>query len=153
MLQQNLGRRPIVWALTSGRSFAGLAEYVVQRGLGFELLTAAPDTTDAGLDLHRLTSVPLDVGATERLLFETYRFAGLLEHGADRLEPTSAGIATTLALPAAQLAYAFAARGERQKLERAMNRAVALSPNPELHAALRALLADVGSAAPGTRRP
>ena len=30
---------------TAGRSFAGLGDYVVQRGLGFELLPARPDTT------------------------------------------------------------------------------------------------------------
>ena len=35
VVQQNLGRRPIVWAVTAGRGFAGLGEYVVQRGLGF----------------------------------------------------------------------------------------------------------------------
>ena len=45
VIQQNIGRRPIVWAATTGRSFAGLGDYVVQRGLGFELLTAPPDTT------------------------------------------------------------------------------------------------------------
>ena len=53
VIQQNLGRRPIVWAATAGRSFAGLGDYVVQRGLGFELLAARPDTISPQLDLHR----------------------------------------------------------------------------------------------------
>jgi hypothetical protein len=38
IIRQNLGRRPIVWAMTTGREFAGLADFVLQRGLGFELL-------------------------------------------------------------------------------------------------------------------
>ena len=84
VIQQNIGRRPIVWASTAGRSFAGLGEYVVQRGLGFELLTARPDTSLPGLDLHRLTGVPLDVPTTERLVFDTYRYGELVQPGHQR---------------------------------------------------------------------
>src|SRR6185312_7529035 len=37
VVQQNVGRRPIVWAITTGREFGGLADYVVQQGLGYSL--------------------------------------------------------------------------------------------------------------------
>jgi hypothetical protein len=137
VIQQNLGRRPIVWAATAGRSFAGLKDYVVQRGLGFELGTALPDSTSPDLDLHRFAGVPIDVPTTDRLVFDTYRYAELLERGAEDLESTSASVAATLGLPPALLVYAHASRGERDPMQRAMNMATALSPNPDLRAALQ----------------
>ena len=118
LVQQNLGRRPIVWGATAGRSFAGLGDYVVQRGLGFELLPERPDTTSGDLDLHRLTGVPLDVRATERLVFDTYRYGELASRGAEELESTSASVAATLGLPPALLVYAYAGRRDRSRAAR-----------------------------------
>ncbi|HET9039415.1 MAG TPA: DUF2723 domain-containing protein [Gemmatimonadales bacterium] len=140
VLQQNLGRRPIVWAATAGRTFAGLGEYVVQRGLGFELLATRPDTTSPDLDLHRFAGVPMDVPATDQLVFETYRYGELLERGSRGLESTSASVAATLGLPPALLVYAHAGRGETDRMRQAMDMAVALSPNPDLRAALQAVI-------------
>jgi hypothetical protein len=155
VIQQNLGRRPIVWAATAGRSFGGLGEYVVQRGLGFELLSARPDSTAPALDLHRLAGVPLDVPTTERLVFDTYRYAGLLERGADDLESTSASVAGTLGFPPALLVYAYAGRTGPTRLERALDMAGRLSPDPGLREALRRVrdeaLRDTGS--PAGSRP
>lgn len=137
VIQQNIGRRPIVWASTAGRTFAGLKDYVVERGLGFELGTALPDTTSPDLDLHRFAGVPIDVPTTDRLVFDTYRYGELLERGAEGLENTSASVAATLGLPPALLVYAHAARGDLDLMRRAMKLAVALSPNPDLRAALQ----------------
>ena len=89
VVQHNAGRRPIVWSVTTGSGFAGLRDYVVQRGLGFELRTSPPDTTDPNLDLRRLAGAPLDLAGTERLVYDTYRYAGLLKRGATELDPTS----------------------------------------------------------------
>jgi Protein of unknown function (DUF2723) len=139
LIQQNLGRRPIVWAITTGRSFGGLAQYVVQQGLGFRLEQAAPDTTNPALDLHRLATVPLDVPTTERLVYETYRYAGLSERGEEPLETSSAGIANSLTYPAVQLAYAYSARRDTSRVERALDFALSLSPNPEIRASLQSL--------------
>ena len=61
VVRQNLGRRPVVWASTTGKGFGGLGEYVVQKGMAFRVLTAPPDTTSPDLDLHRLAGVPLDI--------------------------------------------------------------------------------------------
>jgi hypothetical protein len=147
VIQQNLGRRPIVWAASAGRTFAGLSDYVVQRGLGFELLPSRPDTTSSDLDLHRLAGVPLDIPTTERLVFDTYRYAELPERGAEGLESTSASIAATLGLPPALLVYGYESRGGRRRMERALALAVSLSANPGLRAALQSV---VDSAAPDT---
>jgi hypothetical protein len=136
LVQQNIGRRPIVWAVTAGRGFAGLGDYVVQRGLGFELGTALPDTTDPALDLRRLAGAPLNLPATETLVYRTYRYAGLLEAGAVGLDPTSASAAASLSLPFVQLVYAHQGRGDREKARRALAGALQLSPNPEMREAL-----------------
>ncbi|HVD33366.1 MAG TPA: hypothetical protein VNC19_07290, partial [Gemmatimonadales bacterium] len=136
VVQHNVGRRPIVWAITSGKGFGGLGEYVVQQGLGFALRTARPDTSSPSLDLRRLAGAPLDIPTTERLLWETYRYAGLLEGDVTKLESTSASIASTMSLPYTQLAYAYSERGQYDKMERVLDRAMRLSPNPALRAAL-----------------
>ncbi|MEO8090224.1 MAG: DUF2723 domain-containing protein [Gemmatimonadales bacterium] len=136
VVQQNVGRRPIVWAITAGREFAGLSAYVIQQALGFSLQTAKPDTTAPWLDLRRLAGAPLNVPLTERLVWDTYRYAGLLEGDATRLESTSAGIAATLSFPFVELAYGFSDRGQVDKMQRALDYAFRLSPNPALRAAL-----------------
>jgi hypothetical protein len=58
IVQHNAGKRPVVWSVTAGTGFAGLRDYVVQRGLGFELRTSPPDTTNPNLDLRRLAGAP-----------------------------------------------------------------------------------------------
>jgi len=143
VIQQNLGRRPIVWGATAGRSFAGLGDYVVQRGLGSELLSERPDTTAGNLDLHRLAGVPLDVPTTERLVFETYRYGDLARKGAEGLESTSASVAATLGLPPALLVYAYAETRDLPRMRRAANLSAALSGSRELRAALEAVVDSV----------
>jgi hypothetical protein len=140
LIQHNAGRRPIVWSVTAGSGLAGLRDYVVQRGLGFHLETSPPDTTDPDLDLRRLAGSPLHIPDSESLVYQTYRYAGLLERGATDLDPTSASAAASLALPLVQLVYAHQARGDRERMERALQHAVNLTPNPELQRALEELL-------------
>lgn len=139
VVQQNIGRRPIVWAITAGREFSGLGEYVIQQALGFALRTARPDTTLPTLDRRMLAGAPLDIPTTERLVWETYRYAGLLEGDVSTLESTSASIASTLSFPFVQLSYAYSSRGNEEKLQRALEYALRLSPNPALRAALMEL--------------
>jgi hypothetical protein len=139
VVQQNVGRRPIVWAITTGREFGGLAEYVVQQALGYSLRTAPPDTTSPALETRRLAGAPLDIPTTERLVWDTYRYADLLNSDATKLESTSASIASTLSLPFTQLTYAYSARGQQEKMLRALERAMKLTPNPALRTALTEL--------------
>ena len=136
IVQHNAGKRPIVWSVTAGTGNAGLRNYLVQRGLGFELRTAPPDTTDPDLDLRRLAGAPLHLPATEELVYDTYRYAGLLEHGSTGLDPTSASAAASLALPAVQLVYAYESRGDTERMKRAIGVASKLTPNPQLRDAL-----------------
>jgi hypothetical protein len=143
LVQQNLGRRPIVWGATAGRSFAGLGDYVVQRGLGYELLPERPDTTNGDLDLHRLTGVPLDVRATEQLVFSTYRYGKLASRGARELESTSASVAATLGLPPALLVYAYVGRRDRSRMREAAELSSNLSGSRDLRAALQAIVDSV----------
>jgi hypothetical protein len=49
-------------------------------------------------------------------------------------------VAGSLALPPVQLVYAYQAREDRKAMERALRYAEALSPNPDLRAALLDLL-------------
>ncbi len=112
---------------------------MIQQALGFSLQTAKPDTTSAWLDHRRLAGVPLNLALSERLVWDTYRYAGLLEGETTRLESTSAGIAATLSFPFVQLAYAFSDRGQLEKMQRALDYALRLSPNPALRAALTEL--------------
>ena len=149
IIRHNIGRRPILWSVTTGRGFAGLGEFVVQRGLGFELLSTLPDTTSPTFDLHRFGGVPLDLPITERLVWDTYRYAGLLERGTDSLETTSASVAASLTLPFAQLVYAYADRGDRQAMLRAADRAGRLSPDPRVRSALRAVAESVAAGGGG----
>jgi len=139
IVQQNISRRPIVWAITTGREFGGLSEYVVQQGLGYSLRSSAPDTTSPALDTRRLAGAPLDIPNTERLVWDTYRYAGLLDGDVTQLESTSASIAATLSLPFTQLTYAYSARGQQDKLSQALGRAMQLTPNPALRSALAEL--------------
>jgi hypothetical protein len=139
VVRENIGKRPIVWAITTGREFAGLEDYVVQQGLGFALRTSPPDTTSSAIDNRKLAGAPLDIPTTERLLWETYRYAGLLQGDVTKLESTSASIASTLSLPYTQLSYVYSARGQTDKLMRTLERAMQLTPNPALRAALAEL--------------
>ncbi len=138
-IQQNFGRRPIVWALTALGNNYGLDRFMVQRGLGVSLEAAPVDTTAPAFDLRRLMSVPLDVPATERLMLEVYRYADLLNHPHRELESTSNGIASTLGLPFTQLGYAMEQRGDTAKVIRYLELASHLSNNPAVTQALERL--------------
>jgi hypothetical protein len=135
IVHQNLGRRPIVWSVTTGREFAGLAEYVVQQGLGFRVEHEAPDDADPRL-YFAPGWAPLDVPLTGTLVDRTYRYADLERaSGAGARaasDPTAAGIARTLAYPIVRLAEAEAGRGDSAAARRHLERATRISAAPGL---------------------
>jgi hypothetical protein len=139
IVQQNIGHRPIVWATTTGRDFAGLGDQVIQRGLGFALVETPPDTTAAGVSATTFGGFPVDVPTTTRLAWETYRYAGLLSGEHAPLESTAASIASSLSLPFGQLAAAAETRGDTAEMARNLERSLQLSPNPALKAAFDAV--------------
>jgi hypothetical protein len=137
ILMENAGKRPIAWSVTTGGEFYGLNQYILQQGLVQSLELAPVDTTRAGIDNHRILGTALDVPRTTQLLWETYRYADLLKRPvADQLEPTAAGVSSNLALPYAQLTYAYQAIGQQQEAIKNLERASTLSPNPALRKAL-----------------
>ena len=149
ILQENAGKRPIAWSMTTGAEYLGLDRYLLQQGLVMQLQPTPPDTTQPGIDTHRILGVPLDMPTTERLAWETYRYARLLDGPHRRLEPTAAGVANNLSLPFAQLAYGYESRGDGPKALENLTRAGKLSSNPNLQRALQALLLpSTGDSAP-----
>ncbi|HEU5049375.1 MAG TPA: DUF2723 domain-containing protein [Gemmatimonadales bacterium] len=136
VLQQNLGRRPIVWSVTAGRSFGGLGDRALQRGLGYALLPAPPDTAQPHIVGSVLGALPVDVAATDQLSWNTYRYARLFEAEELRLDATSEGMARSLAYPFTVLTFAYEALGDRARMLRNLERAAKLNPDPQLGAIL-----------------
>jgi hypothetical protein len=89
-----------------------------------------------------ITGSTLDVATTERLAWDTYRYAELLERDAVRLDGTNRNFSASLSLPFTQLAYAFEAIGDYDRTVANLKRAATLSPNPAVTAALRQLQFD-----------
>jgi hypothetical protein len=138
IIQQNIGRRPIVWGITAGREFAGLSDYVVQQGLGFRLETARPDTTTPGLVGGGVGGRLVDLPLTEQLLWQTYRYGPLLGPENDgRLESTAASIASTMSVPFTLVAFHHDQRGDTAAVVKNLERAQQIAPSEALDAALR----------------
>lgn len=148
VLQQNLGRRPVAWALTAAGSFYQLDPWLVQQGLAIRILDTVPDSTDLRYDFRRMMGAPLDLAATDSLLMGTYRFAGLLERGADGLDPTPQTTAATLGVPFTQMAYSAEARGDLVGMVRYLEVAARLSTNPAIRATLEELRAQLPAKQP-----
>ncbi|MCU0620918.1 MAG: DUF2723 domain-containing protein [Gemmatimonadales bacterium] len=139
IIQQNIGRRPIVWGVTSGREFAGLGEYVVQQGLAFRLETARPDTTRPGIVSGGMSGAALDLPLTTELLWSTYRYGPLPEEaGGRRLDPTSAGIASTMSIPFTLLAYQASLVADSAGVVKHLQRAQQLAPDEAIARSLEA---------------
>jgi hypothetical protein len=136
VLQQNVGRRPVAWAITATESFFGLDPWMVQQGLAMRVMAEPPDTLAGRYDTRRVMGVPLDLVKTDSLLFGVYRYGDLLARGARGLESTSQFAAGTLSVPFTQMAYAAEARGDLVAMERYLSHAVQLSVNPALWAVL-----------------
>lgn len=140
ILQDNAGRRPISWSMTTGGEFYGLERYLLQQGLVMQLQTQAVDSTRKDVDSRRILGVALDVPTTESLIWDTYRYGRLGRTSVEALEPTAMGVANNLSLPFAQLAYAYESRGDRQQAVKNLSRAAELSTNPSLKRALMSML-------------
>jgi hypothetical protein len=136
IIQQNLGRRPLAWAITTGRDFHGLDRYIVQRGLIYELQAVPVDSGDPVRGLERVPGMTVDVPTTERLLWETYRYAALEKGDVRTLESTSQGFGRTLGIPFAQLAAVYERRRDLPAAIRNLTRAARLSSNPAIREAL-----------------
>ncbi len=140
VIQQNFGRRPIVWGLASGGKYFGLDPLIVQRGIGMQLTTSVPDSADRNL-VAGLFDAPVDLESTKRLATEVYRYADLLERPVTRLETTAAGMANTMSLPFVQLGAHAQAIGDQAAARRYYEQAYRVYRNPGVADALRQLTA------------
>ncbi len=140
VLQENFGRRPLVWALSAAGSHFGLNQLLVQRGIGIYLDTQPPDSTSPRYDFLRMLQFPLDLPVTDSLALGVYRYADLLERGADGLETTALASASTLSLPFTQMAYAAQSRGDLESAVRYLQYAAKLSVNPAIRGSLVELM-------------
>jgi transmembrane protein TMEM260 (protein O-mannosyltransferase) len=161
LIQENLGRRPIYFALTAGgANRMALDRYMVQQGLAFKL---TPDTVtfDSNVVDGRSiwgTSVGFDIARTQTLVGSVYRYARLFQVDSLELEPTDDNIAGNLSIVYTGLGLALRDRGRLQDMVEAFRKADHLSPNPQLREFLRSISAlplpsgDSGRAAPDTAK-
>jgi hypothetical protein len=136
ILRQNLGRRPIVFAITTGNDFLGLKDRVVMEGLGYRIATGS-DSTNPDIDRSRFNSAPMDVGLTDSLAWTAFHYDHLEGRRSLDLEVTAGGFANSFAIPFTQLAFVYAARGDSSRAVRNLERAAAISTDSTLGLALR----------------
>ncbi|HEU5304674.1 MAG TPA: hypothetical protein VFU40_08525, partial [Gemmatimonadales bacterium] len=136
VLQENFGRRPLAWALSATGGFYQLNHLLVQQGLAIRVMPEPADTTDPRYDHRKMLGAVLDLPVTDSLLFGTFRYADLLERGAEGLETTANSTAGTLSVVFTQMAYAAEARGDTAGAVRYLEPASRLSSNPALKQAL-----------------
>ncbi len=98
LIQENLGRRPIYFALTAGGGARlGLDKFVVQQGMAFKLMS---DTVQAGPNMvPGIWNSLMDLDRTRVLVWDLYRYARLFDVDSLDLEPTTANIAGNLSFP------------------------------------------------------
>jgi hypothetical protein len=155
ILQQNLGRRPVVWALTAADNLLGLKSHTVQRGLVISAEPSVVDSTMAGIDTQQAFGVPLDYIATRALVTGVYRYAGLLDRSGTLADASSRGVAANLAMPWTRLATYYDRIGQVDSAVASLETAGKLSAQPGLEAALAELRLKLGSQSPsgGAVRP
>jgi hypothetical protein len=140
ILQENVGKRPVSWSMTTGRSFGGLDPFIIQQGMTYLVSPVVPDTSNPDLAIGRLTGTLLDLRTTDSLAWHTYRYDKLLEASEDEvagLESTARGMAYNLGLPFTQLALAYEARGDEERKLANVGRALKLITDPQLRDALQ----------------
>jgi hypothetical protein len=142
LIQENLGRRPIYFALTAGGGARmGLEKYVAQEGLAFKLY---PDTVRQTPNLvPGFFSVLVDMNRTQQLAWHVYRYAGLLQPDSLQLEPTDDNIAGNLSFVFLTLGDGYRQSGDMRSMLTNYERAYHLAPSPQL----RDFLAQVRGAA------
>lgn len=136
IIQQNLGRRAIVWSITTGDNYEGLRDYVVQQAMGMRLDSVKPSAQQPGIDMGGVGNVPVDVPLTRKLAWDTYRYGALLTGATDNLETTSAAMASSLSIPFTILAYHADATGDTAGVVRNLERAMQVAPNEAIRNAL-----------------
>lgn len=128
ILQQNAGRRPISWALTTSHKLFGLGSRLVQTGLVLTLPSVPPDSSRlVGGEASGPGGALLDLPTTVTLIRDTWQFGRLEQEGVGRLDPASRAMAGTMAIPMMQAAVGLLARGDTTGAVSFLERASRLS--------------------------
>jgi hypothetical protein len=140
LIQENLGKRPIFFALTAGTgNRMGLDKYVTQQGISFKLW---PDTVTMGPGrVQGLFNAPVDVERTRTLAWDVFRYARLFEADTLELDPTDDNIAGNLSFVYMTLGDAYRQTGDMPAMVANYEKASHLSPNPDLQRFLASLRA------------
>jgi len=138
LIQENLGKRPIFFALTAGTgNRMGLDHYITQQGIIFKL---HPDTVVKGPgQVDGLFNAVMDVERTRVLAWDVFRYARLFQADTLDLDPTDDNIAGNLAFVFMSLGDAYRQMGDVPQMIQNYQRASHLSPNPELQRFLASL--------------
>ncbi|MBW8772808.1 MAG: hypothetical protein JF590_05905, partial [Gemmatimonadetes bacterium] len=137
IIQQNLGRRPIAWAVSAGRNFLGLDQYLIEQGLAVTISPTLPDSTDRRYAPRSLNGILLDLPTTAHLVDSVYLRAGLdRTEGRSEMESAAEGVAGNLSQPIILLAVAADAHGDLATAVRYLELAVRMRPDPQLKSAL-----------------
>ncbi|MBA2292936.1 MAG: DUF2723 domain-containing protein [Gemmatimonadales bacterium] len=140
ILRQNAGRRPVAWSITASQRLFGLGPELVQQGLALVLPTRPPTTADliGGAALGP-DGAAFDLRTTRQLIEETWRFGALFEQGIADLDPNTAAMARTLAVPYAQVGIGLLQRGDTSGAIGALRQATAVSDQPQLEELIQQL--------------
>jgi hypothetical protein len=151
LIQENLGKRPIFWALTAGTgNRMGLDRYITQQGIAFKLHA---DTVAVGPDrVPGLFNSVMDVERTRVLAWDVFRYARLFEATTLDLDPTDDNIAGNLAFIFMSLGDAYRQQGDIARMVENYTKANHLSHDPRLQEFLQQLQA-AGPALPGLETP
>ena len=130
LITENWNRRPIYFSLTAGAgNYVNLEEYFAQEGILFKLhVEDAPDSTRLR---PGIMGVPVDIPRADSLLWNVYRYAGLLEADTVVLDPTSRNIATNLSYAIFSLGQAYLLAGNEEKALENLRRANHLAPSAQ----------------------
>jgi hypothetical protein len=147
LIQENLGKRPIYWALTAGTgNRMGLDQYISQQGIAFKL---HPDTVSLSQDrVPGLFSSVMDIERTRVLAWEVFRYARLFDVDTLRLDPTDDNIASNLGIVFMTLGDAYRQQGDIPRMVENYEKANHLSHDPRLQEFLQQLQA-AGPTLPG----
>ncbi|MEO5825801.1 MAG: DUF2723 domain-containing protein [Gemmatimonadales bacterium] len=140
ILRQNAGRRPVAWSITASQRLFGLGPELVQQGLVLVLPTKPPPTNDLiGGDALGPDGAAFDLRTTQQLIAEAWHFGKLFAQGIADLDPNTAAMAGTLAVPYAQTGLGLLQRGDTAGAVGVLRQATAVSDQPQLEALIQQL--------------
>jgi hypothetical protein len=131
LIQEQLGKRPIYFALTAGvGNRMGLDKYVLQEGIDFKLF---PDTVvqTAGRTPGPFASL-VDIERTKTLATSMFRYSHLFERDTLELDPTDDNIAGNLGFVFFTLGDAYRQAGDMPQMLANYRKYLHLSPDPRL---------------------